>query len=99
MCGMRMSRRVKVKLLDFSVVREEANEYELEDGTRVKMKAVLEEVRKEVDEEGKPKLSKDGNPIYHFRARIQQRVIPKDRTLYMSVPPKPKKEPPSGIYR
>ena len=90
--------RVKVKILDFSVLKEEANEYELEDGTKVRMKAVLEEVRKEIDEEGKPRLSNEGNPIYHFRARIQQQVIPKNGTLYIPLRNK-SKGPPEGIYR
>ena len=86
--------KVRAKILDFRTVREDFNEYELEDGTRVKVKVVLADVRMALDEEGKPKLNPDGNPIYHFNFETKVRILPKNRVVTMRGPPKP----PEGIY-
>ncbi|MHC1589605.1 MAG: hypothetical protein ACXQTQ_01410 [Candidatus Hecatellaceae archaeon] len=84
----------KVKILDFKTLKEDFNEYELEDGSRVKVKVVLADVKMAVDEEGRPKLNPDGNPIYHFNFETKVRILPKNRVVTMSKPSKP----PEGIY-
>jgi hypothetical protein len=86
--------QIRAKILDFKTVREDFNEYELEDGTRVKVKVVLTDVRMAVDGEGKPKLNPDGNPTYHFNFETKVRILPKNRIVTMSRPSKP----PEGIY-
>jgi len=49
------------------------------------------------DETGNPIYNNQGIPIYHFKFGIQTQVIPKNRTIYITRPPKPRKTPPTGM--
>ena len=85
----------KARILDFKTLREDFNEYELEDGTIVKVKIMLADVKMAVDDEGKPKLNPDGNPIYHLNFETKVRIIPKKRIVAL----KPERQPPpEGMY-
>lgn len=92
-----MEGKGKVKILDFRTLREDYNEYELEDGTKVKVKVTLTDVRMALDEKGRPKLNPDGNPIYHFNFETKVRLLPKNRVVTLREPFKPSK-PPEGLY-
>jgi hypothetical protein len=67
-----MERKLKVKYqgeqvdgieMDFKTRKEEWNEYELQDGTIIKMKLVASTILKLVD-----KVDADGNPIYTIKS-------------------------------
>lgn len=53
----------EVQTVDFSTVREEWNEYRLEDGTRVRFKAVVQRIAVAVDDEGNRQRMEDGQVI------------------------------------
>jgi len=62
-------REVEAKQVDFEVVREDWNEYKLEDGTVLKFKAIVTDIIR--TEEYDPTT---GNPIYHVRSTNILRV-------------------------
>jgi hypothetical protein len=90
-----MSEKVRVKALDFKPRKsEEWNEYELEDGTVVKVRAVVEEVLMEIDEKGNP-VVKNGRKVFHLRVRGEHRILPKGSFLIKK--PKQPPPPPPGL--
>ncbi len=62
-------REVEAEQVDFEVVREDWNEYKLEDGTVLKFKAIVTDIIR--TEEYDPST---GNPIYHVRSTNILRV-------------------------
>jgi len=83
----------RAKILDFTPRKEAWTEYELEDGTIVRMKVELIGAYLLVNEKGKPIL-KCGKPQYHFEQRISMKVIPKGRITFIRIG----KKPPKGLY-
>lgn len=61
--------------LDYEVVREDWNEYELEDGTRLKVKIVLQKVLRSDDAH-----TAMGEPIYQFSSQnaVRTENIPEE---------------------
>ncbi|NHJ33136.1 MAG: hypothetical protein FK732_09745 [Asgard group archaeon] len=55
--------------LDFETLKEGTNEYKLEDGTTLKIRLVLEGVKR------LKKHNTDGNPIYLIRSRNSVRTL------------------------
>lgn len=49
-------------LTDFEIVKEDWNEYILEDGTKLRIKTVLVRALRLVDDEGQPRRTPDGDP-------------------------------------
>ena len=68
-------RAVKGKKLSFKSIKEEWNEYELEDGTKLFVKLVLVDVVREVA------FNDFGEPIYHIRAQNIIRVKPSKKAI------------------
>jgi hypothetical protein len=71
-----MARIVKIRLgeqevdaieLDFSIKREEWNEYELADGGRVRIKTSVAKIFRVLDSNGKPAFLPDGDPAVVVR--------------------------------
>ena len=89
--------KIKVKILDFKLTKGGVIEYTLEDGSIVRVEPRLQNVLQQIDETGKPIYNNQGIPIYHFKFGMQTQVIPKNRTIYISRPPKPRKTPPTGM--
>lgn len=89
--------KIKVKILDFKLTKGGVIEYTLEDGSIVRVEPRLQNVLQQIDEMGKPIYNNQGIPIYHFKFGMQTQVIPKNRTIYITRPPKPRKTPPTGM--
>jgi hypothetical protein len=89
--------KIKVKILDYQLTRGGITEYTLEDGTIVRLEPRLQNVLQEIDEQETPVLNRQGIPVYHFNFGVQTQVIPKNRTIYLTKPPRPSKTPPSGM--
>lgn len=49
-------------LTDFEIVKEDWNEYILEDGTKLRIKTVLVRALRLIDDEGQPRRTPDGDP-------------------------------------
>ena len=54
-------------LMDFTVKREEWNEYELSDGTKLRVKNSLVKAYLIVDNDGTPLINEDGEPQVYIR--------------------------------
>ena len=80
--------KVKAKLLDFKPVSEPFIEYELEDGTRVKIRVFLVSAAVMVDEKGQPVTRSDGTFHYNLQINSHLTVIPKHRIVLLP-PPQP----------
>ncbi|MBM4294016.1 MAG: hypothetical protein FJ126_03820 [Deltaproteobacteria bacterium] len=52
-------REIEVVEVDFKVIKEEWNEYDLADGTRIRLKVVATSFARALDE-----FDNDGNPVY-----------------------------------
>lgn len=57
-------------LTDFEVVREDWNEYTLDDGTILRVKNVLVRVLRLVDENDQPRITPDGDPEIFVNSSI-----------------------------
>ena len=89
--------KIRVKILDYQLTRGGITEYTLEDGTIVRLEPRLQNVLQEIDEQGTPVLNRQGIPVYRFNFGVQTQVIPKNRTIYITKPPRPPTTPPSGM--
>jgi hypothetical protein len=72
-------REIETVEVDFKVVKEDWNEYELADGTKIKMKAVTSIINRAIDE-----FDSDGNPLY---------LVKSSNVIALSVPENLKKGP------
>jgi hypothetical protein len=59
------------KEVDFKIVKEEWNEYELYDGGRVRLKTSAQKIVQVFQEDGKPLLTKEGDPQIMVRHNTQ----------------------------
>lgn len=53
-----------VQEIDFEIKREEWNEYTLLDGGRVRVKTIVTNIYRLLDDHGKPKTNPDGSPAF-----------------------------------
>lgn len=53
---------VRVREVSFDINSEDWNEYQLEDGTKLRLKNTLIQAFRVVDENGEPKIDDNGNP-------------------------------------
>ena len=70
-------REIETVEVEFKVIKEDWNEYELADGTRIKMKAVTSIITRAIEE-----FDSDGNPLY---------LVKSSNVIALSVPEKLKK--------
>lgn len=56
---------------DFEIVREEWNEYRLLDGGTIRAKTTVQRIFRALDEQGRPKLTADGDPEVVVRHSTQ----------------------------
>lgn len=70
-------REIETVEVDFRVVKEDWNEYELADGTKIRVKAVTSNINRAIDE-----FDSDGNPLY---------LVKSSNVLALSVPENLKK--------
>lgn len=57
-------------LTDFEVIKEEWNEYTLEDGTNLRVKTVLVRALQLIDDDGQPRRTPDGDPEIFINTSI-----------------------------
>lgn len=88
--------KIRTKILDYKITSGQPFEFLLEDGTTLKVTVRLERCLLQVDEDSKPVMNPEGNPIYHFSFSNDLKVIPKDKIVYI---PKMtmKDKPPQGL--
>jgi len=56
---------IKAQDLEFKTLKEEWNEYKLEDGTILKIKLVAGKISRGIDKQGKIYYLPNGEPLYH----------------------------------
>ncbi|MFC2035654.1 hypothetical protein ACFLUJ_05975 [Chloroflexota bacterium] len=59
--------------VDFKIVKEEWNEYELYDGGRVRLRTSAQKIIQVLDVDGRPLLNKDGDP--HIMVRHNTQIV------------------------
>jgi hypothetical protein len=77
-----MSRQIKINIggveyngqeVDFKIINEDWNEYELYDGGRVRLKTTAQKIVRVLDAQGKPAFTPDGDP--HVLVRHNTQVV------------------------
>jgi hypothetical protein len=63
-------KQVKAQESDFKVLHEEWNQYQLPDGTIVKVKATVLKILQVLDDKSKPALTPDGDPLLIVNHKI-----------------------------
>ncbi|MDQ1280166.1 MAG: hypothetical protein QG670_1429 [Thermoproteota archaeon] len=88
--------KVRVRVLDFDVVKTAVTEFKLEDGSTLRVTPKLNDVNVVLDENGNVKLAENGLPTYNFQIGFDIRILPKSREAFISTPPE-QKPVPKGI--
>jgi hypothetical protein len=57
--------------VDFKVIKEDWNEYELNDGVKVKVKTIAQKIVRVLDAQNKPAFTPDGDPHVLIRHNTQ----------------------------
>lgn len=73
----------RVRILDFTEKRSGVTEYVLEDGTTVRLQPRLEQAVILVDDNDTPVLNEMGSPTYNFQFKLEPKVIPKNKIIYI----------------
>jgi len=61
----------KVEEIDFEIVKEDWNEYQLIDGTYMKLKTIVQKILWVLDDEGNRQFTMDGDPYLLVRSTNQ----------------------------
>lgn len=69
MVSLRSGERVSAREVEFEIIREEWNEYRLEDGTSVRVKNVAVKIFRVLDDESNPGFTDEGEPYVIVRSR------------------------------
>ena len=86
--------KLRTKLLEFSIVKGTPFEFLLEDGTTLRLTLNLDRVLLQIDEHDAPILNPEGVPMYHLTSKVEMKIIPKNKIIYIPKLSTVKSDPP-----